>query len=284
MAGSQISAGEILVDEQGRSTISGVLKVASVSTADDDRDQDLRSVDYLDAEAYPEFCLEASTIDWHPNGAVAIDGFFSLRTSPEQIQLEGEVIGVGRDGKGNEQVALITSGSLRWDRLRYVSHSAPRQSATSDEPVGRLPSWMCLRFAEVCGRTPSTEPCSGRRSGRDEVLIDRSKQRLLHLVASAPDERKLEYEQLIAVAQTEVFIGVSKVGGYVFREQLIEILAGHAQNLDQRRLHRLPDCLLLLARAPRPKLHLHQRQRFPPLMRARSSSFIVRRGSGRAHS
>jgi polyisoprenoid-binding protein YceI len=109
--------GELVVDDDGQATISGVLKVASVSTDEDERDQDLRSADYLDADSHPEFRLEASEIDWRPDGSIAIDGSFSLRGRSEPIRLEGELIGVGRDGKGNERVALITSGSLRWGAL-----------------------------------------------------------------------------------------------------------------------------------------------------------------------
>jgi polyisoprenoid-binding protein YceI len=110
-------SGEVLVGDDGRATISGVLKVASVNTDDDERDHDLRSADYLDAHAHPEFRLEASEIDWRPDGSVAIDGSFSLRGPCEPIRLEGELIGVGRDGKGDERVAVITSGSLHWGAL-----------------------------------------------------------------------------------------------------------------------------------------------------------------------
>jgi polyisoprenoid-binding protein YceI len=110
-------SGEILVEDDSKAMISGALKVASLSTDEDERDQDLRSADYLDADAHPEFRLEASEIDWRRDGSVAIDGSFSLRGPSEPIRLEGELVGVGRDGKGNDRVALITSGSLRWGAL-----------------------------------------------------------------------------------------------------------------------------------------------------------------------
>lgn len=110
-------SGEVLVGEDGRSTISGALKVASINTDNEERDQDLRSPDYLDAGVHPEFRLEASEINWSPEGSVTIDGSFLLRGRSESVRLQGELIGVGRDGKGSERVALITSGSLRWAAL-----------------------------------------------------------------------------------------------------------------------------------------------------------------------
>jgi polyisoprenoid-binding protein YceI len=109
--------GELLVDDAGKVTISGVLKVESVNTDNDDRDQDLRSADYLDVDTYPEFRLEPSEMRWRSDGSLAIDGFFAFRGLAEVIPLTGELIGVGRDGKGNERVALLMSGSLSWGAL-----------------------------------------------------------------------------------------------------------------------------------------------------------------------
>jgi hypothetical protein len=39
-------SGEILVDDDSKAIVSGALKVASLSTDEDERDQDLRSADY----------------------------------------------------------------------------------------------------------------------------------------------------------------------------------------------------------------------------------------------
>ena len=110
-------SGKLDVEETGKTTVSGALKVASIATDEDERDQDLLSGDYLDADAHPEFRLEASEVNWGPDRSVTVEGSFSLRGPSEPIRLEGDLIGVGRDGKGNERVALITTGSHRWGAL-----------------------------------------------------------------------------------------------------------------------------------------------------------------------
>ena len=53
--------GSLDVDENGTLSARGIVKVASVNTNQEQRDEHLRSADFFDAETYPELAFESTS-------------------------------------------------------------------------------------------------------------------------------------------------------------------------------------------------------------------------------
>ena len=53
----------VVGDDLASSTARGTVKVASITTKEEQRDDHLRSADFFNAEEYPEITFEASTVE-----------------------------------------------------------------------------------------------------------------------------------------------------------------------------------------------------------------------------
>ncbi len=100
-------------------TLSGTIRLASVSTKDEQRDAHLLSPDFFDADRYPEAAFEGTLVS--PEVAV---GSFTLKGVTKEIELSASLSGPGRDPYGNERIGVDLEGEI--DRNDYgVSFNAP---------------------------------------------------------------------------------------------------------------------------------------------------------------
>jgi polyisoprenoid-binding protein YceI len=99
--------GTLIIDEKdpSRSTISAAIKVASVDTGADQRDEHLRSEDFFNAEKFPEITFTGTGIapdgdDWK------LAGDLTIRDVTRPIVLDVEFEGRGPDAFGGERAGF----------------------------------------------------------------------------------------------------------------------------------------------------------------------------------
>ena len=96
----------------------GAIRVASLETLHEERDEHLRSPDFFDAERFPEIRFHAAGL--HFNGderSFALAGELTIKDVSRPITLDGELGGAVVDSDGRERVALALRGQL--DRSDY---------------------------------------------------------------------------------------------------------------------------------------------------------------------
>jgi len=91
---------------------SGSVRVASLTTDHEGRDQNLRSGQFLDAASWPEMRFETHRFVVEPDGAVRAAGRVELKGTTNDIELDGHALGTGVDHTGTERLAVAVEGAL----------------------------------------------------------------------------------------------------------------------------------------------------------------------------
>ena len=100
-------------------SLSGSIRLASVSTRDEGRDAHLQSPDFFDTERYPNAIFDATFIT--PEKVV---GNFTLKGITNEIELSASFASPATDPYGNERVGIELEGEI--DRTDYgVSFNMP---------------------------------------------------------------------------------------------------------------------------------------------------------------
>ena len=90
----------------------GTVKVASIDTAETDRDGHLRSPDFFDAAQFPEVAFESTKIEALDDDEFRVTGRLTIHGVTNVIVLHAEVGGTELDPWGNERVGLEVTGQL----------------------------------------------------------------------------------------------------------------------------------------------------------------------------
>ena len=77
------------------------LGTASVTTNNEQRDEHLRSIDFFDAERYPDIRFISSTIDEVEEGNFMVVGDLTIKEVTKQVAIPIALLGVQRDPMGN---------------------------------------------------------------------------------------------------------------------------------------------------------------------------------------
>ncbi|MGH2843685.1 MAG: YceI family protein [Solirubrobacteraceae bacterium] len=93
-------------------TIDGTVEVTSVDTGEGKRDNHLRSVDFFDAENFPQITFRSTGGQADADGQLKLRGDITIRGTTRPIELTGEVAGAGEDPWGNQRVAFDLQGKL----------------------------------------------------------------------------------------------------------------------------------------------------------------------------
>lgn len=107
------------VDETDLAQSSIVLEIdaASIDTNDGDRDDHLRSADFLDVEKHPQITFKSTAIDRTGEGAFEATGDLTIHGVTKQVTLPLEVGGPIKDPWGNSRMGI--EGSVTIDRQDY---------------------------------------------------------------------------------------------------------------------------------------------------------------------
>lgn len=107
-------SGTITVDPGDLSTakVTAAIESASISTNQDNRDNHLRSADFMDAEKFPEMKFES--VRFIPEGAKGgrLLGNLTIRGITKAVELKVEVLGFGPDPSGGQRGGFSASTTI----------------------------------------------------------------------------------------------------------------------------------------------------------------------------
>ncbi|MCW2997142.1 MAG: YceI family protein [Solirubrobacterales bacterium] len=91
----------------------GSVKVASITTNEQQRDDHLRSPDFFDAEQYPDITFESTRIEPIDEDSSRVFGNLTMHGITNEVKLEVVFQGADTDPWGNERVGLEVVGVLK---------------------------------------------------------------------------------------------------------------------------------------------------------------------------
>lgn len=100
-----------VADDLSDSKIEVTLDAASVDTGASDRDQHLRSADFLDVENYPELSFQSTQISRHGE-TWKITGDLTIRGETRPVTLDASFEGAATDPWGNEHIGFSAYTTL----------------------------------------------------------------------------------------------------------------------------------------------------------------------------
>jgi polyisoprenoid-binding protein YceI len=105
--------GIIYTDERDpkNSSVEATLKAASIDTRTEQRDQHLRSADFLNVEKYPEIKFRSKRISGDKEH-FKLTGDLTIRTETKEVTLDVEFEGRNKDPWGGERVGFSASGKI----------------------------------------------------------------------------------------------------------------------------------------------------------------------------
>jgi polyisoprenoid-binding protein YceI len=111
-------SGTILIDEKNpqNSSVEATLNAASLDTRTDQRDQHLRSADFLDTEKFPAIKFRSTRIQGDKD-SFKLTGDLTIRDVTKPITLDVEFEGETKDPWGNQRVGFSANGKI--DRREF---------------------------------------------------------------------------------------------------------------------------------------------------------------------
>ena len=102
----------------------GAIRVASLATGHERRDEHLRSRDFFDSERFPLIRFNSTAINLGEGGSLAVTGDLTIKETTRPIALTGTFAGTSVDSDGQERVGFELRGDLNrldfdlsWNRL-----------------------------------------------------------------------------------------------------------------------------------------------------------------------
>ena len=95
-----------IAEDPARSTAQASMKAVSIETGAPDRDNHLRSGDFLEAEKYPELTFGNARVVAQKGATFKVVGDLTIKGVSKQVELDVELDGVVTDPFGNEKLAV----------------------------------------------------------------------------------------------------------------------------------------------------------------------------------
>jgi polyisoprenoid-binding protein YceI len=112
-------SGTVQLDEQDltRSSVDVRIDAASIDTQVVDRDNHLRSADFLDVARHPQLTFRSRRIEKASGGTYRVIGDLDLHGVSREVTLEAEFAGTGKDPWGNQRAGFSAKAAL--DRREF---------------------------------------------------------------------------------------------------------------------------------------------------------------------
>ena len=99
--------------ESGESSaVEAEIEAASIDTGGADRDEPLRSPDFLDAQKYPSLRYRSRRVEALSKDRLRVVGDLTIRDVTREVVLDVEYGGQGKDPWGNQRVGFTATASL----------------------------------------------------------------------------------------------------------------------------------------------------------------------------
>jgi polyisoprenoid-binding protein YceI len=103
----EIVTGETLAD----STVTATIDATSIDTNNEQRDGHIRSADFFDVEAHPQWTFRSTGVRTD-GGDIVVDGELTLKGVTRPVSLELEVNGFGKDAWGGTRAGFSASTAI----------------------------------------------------------------------------------------------------------------------------------------------------------------------------
>ncbi|MEM0912797.1 MAG: YceI family protein [Pseudomonadota bacterium] len=100
-------------DKPDASSVKVTIKTASIDSNHAERDKHLRSDDFLNVEAYPEATFVSTKITDKGEGNIEVKGNFTLHGTTNEITIDAEKIGEGKDPWGGYRAGFAGETTIR---------------------------------------------------------------------------------------------------------------------------------------------------------------------------
>jgi polyisoprenoid-binding protein YceI len=94
------------------SRVYGTVKAASIDTNQPQRDEHLRSPDFLDVERYPDITFESTHIEPLGGPKYRITGELTIKDQTHEVTFDSSVEGAEKDPWGNDRVGIRVRGAI----------------------------------------------------------------------------------------------------------------------------------------------------------------------------
>ncbi|MEH1012584.1 YceI family protein [Micromonospora sp. CPCC 206060] len=95
-----------------QSSVTATIQAASISTGQTDRDNHLRSGDFLEAEKYPTLEYRSTGVKSHDGNEFVLTGELTIKGVTREVELEVEFEGVGRSPYGQDIFGFSASTEI----------------------------------------------------------------------------------------------------------------------------------------------------------------------------
>jgi polyisoprenoid-binding protein YceI len=115
--------GKLTVGEDGRATLEGNARVASVDVKDEQLAGHLQTPDFFDAERHPELGFRADGIDL-TGGEIRAQGAITIKGVTKPVEIAGTITSPAPDAQGRERIGAVVTATV--DRTEFgVSWNTP---------------------------------------------------------------------------------------------------------------------------------------------------------------
>jgi len=101
-----------IAEEPTESMVDVVLQASSIDTGDPQRDDHLRSADFLDVEHHPEIRFRSTQVRAMPNDKWEVSGGLTIRGLTRTIAMDVEYSGTMTDPWDNVRIAFLATGEV----------------------------------------------------------------------------------------------------------------------------------------------------------------------------
>ena len=113
----------VVADDPSESSVEVIIQAASINTNDVNRDNHVRTNDFLAVEEYPTLTFRSTKVELSPRGAWKVHGDLTVRGVKRPIVLDAEFEGVIQDPWGYQRLGFTASAEI--DRTEFgVSFNA----------------------------------------------------------------------------------------------------------------------------------------------------------------
>lgn len=111
--------GTLLIDEENPSASEANVEIeaASIDTKEPQRDDHLRSPDFLDVAKYPKITFQSTRVDKVSDDRYLVTGNLTVRDVTKEVKLDTEYFGKAKDPWGGERMGF--SGKTSVDRKDF---------------------------------------------------------------------------------------------------------------------------------------------------------------------
>lgn len=99
-------------EDFSKADISFSAKASSIDTDNEKRDEHLKSEDFFDAENHPEISFKASGYEKTDDDSFKLKGDLTMKGKTNEVILEGEFGGIGKDPWGNTKAGFSLEGKI----------------------------------------------------------------------------------------------------------------------------------------------------------------------------